>query len=290
MAAGSRPSPRPPSRNGASAHAPGDTFRWPHTVNPNRPPGWRTRWISATASVLCPRSRESWWRPGTSRHPTERRACHLLGHRTPDCGSGRPRTNLADASIPAHSAPVEPCQLDRESRTTRHVNQPVAGADLESVMYKHVLAAVVRLAECRESTALRPHPSSTIFHCGVPASDVGHHRSRADEVVGRTGRLELMTPVSKPARCKPPAKRACSILMQRFITTESPASWASSAASSLQSPSWAQNVPGSDRDGIGRDARSSSTRRKASTMSGASGRSGERSDRPDGRGSTTPSD
>jgi hypothetical protein len=29
-------------RNGANAQAPGDTFTCPQTVNPSRPPGWRT--------------------------------------------------------------------------------------------------------------------------------------------------------------------------------------------------------------------------------------------------------
>ena len=39
-------------------------------------------------------------------------------------------------------------------------------------------------------------------------------------------RLEEMTPVSKPARCRPPLKRACSIFTQRLETTSRPASYA----------------------------------------------------------------
>ncbi len=39
-----------------------------------------------------------------------------------------------------------------------------------------------------------------------------------------TIRRELITPVSKPARWRPPAQRACSILRQRFMTTSRPAS------------------------------------------------------------------
>ena len=38
-------------------------------------------------------------------------------------------------------------------------------------------------------------------------------------------RREEMTPVSKPARCRPPAKRACSIFRQRSITTLRPLAW-----------------------------------------------------------------
>ena len=61
---------------------------------------------------------------------------------------------------------------------------------------------------------------------------------------GQSGRVRRddTTPVSKPARCSPPWKRACSILRQRFITTRRPAAWAIPAASSDHSPSWNHSV------------------------------------------------
>ena len=56
-------------------------------------------------------------------------------------------------------------------------------------------------------------------------------RSRHAQPMGRR-RLEVMTPVSKPPRWRPPAKRACSIFRHRSWTTFSPASTAIRAASS----------------------------------------------------------
>ena len=48
----------------------------------------------------------------------------------------------------------------------------------------------------------------------------------------RQRRRELMTPVSNPARCSPPWKRACSTLRQRSITTVSLAASPRRASSS----------------------------------------------------------
>ena len=101
------------------------------------------------------------------------------------------------------------------------------------------------------ATALRPQ-RPTVRPSEVPgvavrlmcraygrASSCGHRPLRT--MCGRATqtvrwRREEITPVSKPARWRPPAKRACSIFRQRSITTDSPAALAISAARSDRSP------------------------------------------------------
>src|SRR5437016_7345410 len=68
------------------------------------------------------------------------------------------------------------------------------------------------------------------------------HEGFCISLLGHTGRRAEITPVLTPAQLRPPISRACSILTQRFITTSSPASLASLAASSLRIPSCIHNT------------------------------------------------
>ena len=64
-----------------------------------------------------------------------------------------------------------------------------------------------------------------------------------DDLAQSRVRFDEITPVSKPARCSPPWKRACSIFTQRLVTTSSSASCAIRTASSECSPSWIHSAP-----------------------------------------------
>ena len=86
-------------------------------------------------------------------------------------------------------------------------------------------------------------------------------------------RFEEMTPVSKPARCRPPAKRACSIFRQRFVTTSSPAPWAIATASSECRPSCAQKTFAPMATASSATPGSAAGGRNASTTSGTPGSS-----------------
>ena len=105
---------------------------------------------------------------------------------------------------------------------------------------------------------------------------------------GRSGRLELITPVSKPARCRPPAKRACSILRQRFITTRRPAPWASCRGLVVPESELGPERPGPDGDGIGRDLGEVLGSAEHVDEVRGLGEIGQRRVDRDGRGSTSP--
>ena len=84
-------------------------------------------------------------------------------------------------------------------------------------------------------------------------------------------RREEITPVSKPARCRPPWKRACSIFTQRFETTSSPALAGDRgrlvAVQAELHPERAAPASTASRATVG----SWSARRKTSTRSGSPG-------------------
>src|SRR5690606_5628000 len=82
---------------------------------------------------------------------------------------------------------------------------------------------------------------------------------------------ELITPVSKPARCRPPWKRACSILMQRSMTTSRPAASPSRATSSCHEPSCSHSVLAPTASVSASTVGRSSWRRNTSTRSGTTG-------------------
>ena len=86
----------------------------------------------------------------------------------------------------------------------------------------------------------------------------------ADDAGQAWRRRELITPVSKPARCRPPWNRACSILRQRSMTTLSPAASPSRATSSCRRPSWSHSAAPRRRSPAARRAgrRGRGTRRR----------------------------
>ena len=61
-------------------------------------------------------------------------------------------------------------------------------------------------------------------------------------------RREPITPVESPTTLSPPKKRQCSILMQRFSTTSSPAARARAADSGSAMPSCIQTTLRAERD------------------------------------------
>ena len=137
-------------RNGASAQAPGDIFRWPHTVIPTRPPGRRTRYISATAPGVVPQiprelgdDVERRWVPRQGVHvadPDVAVRVPVPGHRDqPGRGVDTGAGSAAQAS-----------QFDGEPGPASDVEQPVTGIDAEPMVHSDVLPAVSRLAEGRE--------------------------------------------------------------------------------------------------------------------------------------------
>ncbi len=91
-------------------------------------------------------------------------------------------------------------------------------------------------------------------------------------------RRELMTPVSKPARCSPPWKRACSIFRQRFITTPRPASIARARRLVVAEAELHPQRPSPRRDGLlghaGEGARAGGTRRRCRDRRGRLERGG----------------
>ena len=74
--------------------------------------------------------------------------------------------------------------------------------------------------------------------------------------------------MSNPARCRPPAKRACSIFRQRFVTTSRPASWAIAPPRRSAGRAAPRTRPRRSRPPRSATSGSASGGRKASTMSG----------------------
>ena len=199
-------------------------------------------------------------RPLQDLHPAERPADRRVHPRD----AQRPQQRAVHLGQVAHGEQreVQPVRLARRRVDRRRPGRPLAPA--QQVRADHVEARPCRPRDpARSACPTRPRPRrrrSARGRCRRPAATgrrsartrspaaPARRRTRAsDRPRGRGSqprvRREEITPVSKPARCRPPWKRACSIFTQRLETTSSPADDAISAASSLCSPSCIQNAP-----------------------------------------------
>ena len=126
-------------------------------------------------------------------------------------GRARPGRALA-AAEEVRADDVEAVGVDRLAGPDQRV-PPVAGLGVAGQR----VADVDRRGATGRRSARRRSPAARAAR-RTRASDRPGERAFQPRV-----RREEMTPVSKPARCRPPWKRACSIFTQRLETTSRPA-------------------------------------------------------------------